>query len=150
MLNAARRASATSLRACLAAGASVNATHKDESLLHLAMRGDKYDDGAACALLLDAGALAHARDGCQSTPLHYAAAYGRVHCASLLLNAGADPAAKTRAGATPAMIARNAGHGQLAAWLLDVEACCHPRWRGLRREWLLALLGGAVAAPPRT
>jgi ankyrin repeat protein len=47
------------------------------------------------------------------TALHVAAAYGYIHSARLLLDAGADPAARTSDGLTPAELAMANGHHDL-------------------------------------
>lgn len=54
------------------------------------------------------------------TALHVAAAYGYARSARLLLDAGADPAARTSDGLTPAEIAMANGHHDLAE-ILDVS-----------------------------
>jgi ankyrin repeat protein/mono/diheme cytochrome c family protein len=45
--------------------------------------------------------LVNAKDATGSTLLHHAAAFGAIETVSLLLDAGADPAARNRAGSTP-------------------------------------------------
>ncbi|MBC6464475.1 ankyrin repeat domain-containing protein [Actinomadura alba] len=48
------------------------------------------------------------------TALHFAAAYGDMRSARLLLDAGADPAARTLNGLTPADMAMGNGHHDVA------------------------------------
>lgn len=45
--------------------------------------------------------LVNAKDAAGSTPLHHAAAFGAIGTLTVLLDAGADPAAKNRGGSTP-------------------------------------------------
>jgi ankyrin repeat protein len=54
------------------------------------------------------------------TALHVAAAYGYVRSARFLLDAGADPAARTSDGLTPAEMATANGHHDLVE-ILDVS-----------------------------
>ena len=56
-----------------------------------------------------------------STPLHYAANYGRSSIANLLLQANANPTAVDKCGHNPAQYAKQQGHGDLAARLLEAE-----------------------------
>ena len=60
-------------------------------------------------------------DDTGSTPLHYAALYGKSSIANLLLQANASPTAVDRSGRTPAQRAKQQGHGDLAARLLEAE-----------------------------
>jgi ankyrin repeat protein len=53
------------------------------------------------------------------TPLHLAARYGHAGAARRLLDAGADPAARSDGGETAADVARAAGHLELAATLTE-------------------------------
>ena len=140
LVNAVRCCNAPALRALLAAGASPNLVHEGETLLHLAIYSDKRDDGACCAALLAAGASANAPSGhMDTTPLLEAAMYGRAHCASVLLAAGADGSAESLIGAkerTPTRLT-------FVAWVQQVEAATR-RWRGLRRTWVSVWCRGAV------
>jgi ankyrin repeat protein len=52
-----------------------------------------------------------------TTPLHLAARYGHTAAARRLIDAGADPAARSDDGDTAADLARAAGHTELAAML---------------------------------
>ena len=56
-----------------------------------------------------------------STPLHYAAYYGKSSIANLLLQSNASPTAVDKYGRTPAQCAKQRGHGDLAARLLEAE-----------------------------
>ena len=56
-----------------------------------------------------------------STPLHTAAFYGKSSIANLLLQANASPTAVNKNGRTAAHYAKQQGHGDLAARLLEAE-----------------------------
>ena len=56
-----------------------------------------------------------------STPLLYAARYGKSSIANLLLRVNASPTAVNKYGRTPAQYAKQNGHGDLAAMLLEAE-----------------------------
>ena len=56
-----------------------------------------------------------------STPLHWAAYNGKSSIATLLLQANASPTAVDKYGYTPAQSAKQEGHGDLAARLLEAE-----------------------------
>ena len=56
-----------------------------------------------------------------STPLHYAARYGKSSIANLLVQVNASPTAVDNGGDTPAQDAKQYGHGDLAAMLLEAE-----------------------------
>ena len=55
------------------------------------------------------------------TPLHCAAHKGETSIANLLLQANASPTAVNKDGDTPAQYAKQRGHGDLAARLLEAE-----------------------------
>ena len=55
------------------------------------------------------------------TPLPLAARYGKSSIANLLLQANASPTAVDKYGKTPAQDAKQKGHGDLAARLLEAE-----------------------------
>ena len=55
------------------------------------------------------------------TPLHFAAYNGKSSIANLLLQANASPTAVDKYGGTPAQYAKQQGHGDLAARLLEAE-----------------------------
>ena len=56
-----------------------------------------------------------------STPLHVAAYSGETSIANLLLQANASPTAVNKYGDTPAQYAKQQGHGDLAAMLLEAQ-----------------------------
>ena len=56
-----------------------------------------------------------------STPIHWAAFYGKSSIANLLLQANARPTAVNKDGRTPALYAKQQGHGNLAVMLLEAE-----------------------------
>ena len=56
-----------------------------------------------------------------STPLHWAARNDKSSIANLLLQANASPSAVDKYGRTPAQCAKQRGHGDLAARLLEAE-----------------------------
>ena len=53
--------------------------------------------------------------------MHIAAFYGNSSIANLLMQADASPTAVSKGGETPAQYAKQRGHGDLAARLLDAE-----------------------------
>ena len=53
--------------------------------------------------------------------MHWAAFYGKSSIANLLLQANASPTAVDKNGCTPAQCAKQRGHGDLAAMLLEAE-----------------------------
>ena len=55
------------------------------------------------------------------TPLHFAAWNGKSSISNLLLKANASPPAADKYGKTPAQLAKQCGHGDLAARLLEAE-----------------------------
>ena len=75
---------------------------------------------SVAAQLLQAGASVSAVDNYGSTPMHWAAFYGKSSIANLLLKANARPTAVNNDGRTPAQYAKR-GHGDLAAMLLEAE-----------------------------
>ena len=77
---------------------------------------------AVAAQLLQAGASVSAVDNVYGqTPLHIAALHGKSSIANLLLQANASPTAVNKDGRTPAQYAKQRGHGDLAARLLEAE-----------------------------
>ena len=53
--------------------------------------------------------------------MHWAAGSGKSSIANLLLQANASPTAVDKYGDTPAQLAKQRGHGDLAAMLLEAE-----------------------------
>ncbi|HEX9581427.1 MAG TPA: ankyrin repeat domain-containing protein [Gemmatimonadales bacterium] len=73
--------------------------------------------------LLQQGADANAAQGDGMTALHWAAVHGNAGMATLLISAGAHPAAVTRLGGyTPLHLASKEGHGLVIAALLQAGA----------------------------
>ena len=82
--------------------------------LHAAVAGNDTD---TCRRLLDHGAPADERQHGGFTPLHGAAQNGNAEVISMLLERGANPRALTDEGKPAAILAREAGHTQLASRL---------------------------------
>ena len=81
-----------------------------------------YGKEAIPAQILQAGASASAVDNDYGrTPRHIAALHGKSSMANLLLQANASPTAVDNGGDTPAQLAKQQGHGDLAARLLEAE-----------------------------
>ena len=77
---------------------------------------------AVAAQLLQAWASVSAVDNVYgSTPMHYAALNGKSSIANLLLQTNANHTAVDKYGDTPAQDAKQQGHGDLAARLLEAE-----------------------------
>ena len=55
------------------------------------------------------------------TPLHWAARNGKPSIANQLFQANASPTAVNKYGCTTAQLAKQRGHGDLAAMLLEAE-----------------------------
>ena len=69
--------------------------------------------------MIEANAYVNAVDTYKSTPLHYAAGYGRAAVADLLLDANASLTATDYLGDTPAQSAERYGHHDLAKRLRE-------------------------------
>jgi len=114
-------ASAELVRACLQAGADVNAlVGHGHTILH---RAAMWADGAVIALLLQAGADVNARDDDDETPLHLAAENSNLAAVTILLEAGADVHA--RGGywpSTPLHVAARHEGAEVVNALLDAGA----------------------------
>ena len=94
----------------------------ENTALHAAAAG-----GAGRALikrLLDAGMEVDAPQSGGFTGLHEAAGTGNEDLLRLMLDAGASPGTMTREGKAPAMLAREAGHEEIAR-LLDARRRAH-------------------------
>lgn len=87
---------------------------KGAAALHCAaLCADDHNALQCVRLLLDAGAVADAKDQCRFTPLHHVASQsGKAGVAELLLQHGAEANAKNLWGVTPLHIA--AEYGQVA------------------------------------
>jgi len=111
------------IAACLAlVGARASGQERPDLRVREAARNG--DVAAVRALLLEpAGrAAVDARDVAGATALHEAVERGDLEMASLLLEAGADPAALTRYRVTPLALAASAGRADLVGLLLDAGA----------------------------
>ena len=111
------------IRACLAAGANLNARNENGSTpLHIAVWHG--NDPAVVATLLDAGANPNAEDENGRTPLHLAAGYNDSHdVTAVLVDAGADPNARDSHGSTPLHLAAAiTTNPAVVATLLDAGA----------------------------
>jgi len=69
--------------------------------------------------LLGKGAEVNAKTSDGATPLHKAAAAGKLDITQILVEAGADPALKTSRGETPGDLAGRKGHGRVEKYLLS-------------------------------
>ncbi|MGE3277862.1 MAG: ankyrin repeat domain-containing protein [Vicinamibacterales bacterium] len=119
--DAAMRGDLDAVRTLLRDGADVNQAAGDGTTpLHwAAMRSDR----ALADVLLYAGANVKATTRLGAyTPLHLAASAGASDVVAALLDAGADPAARTTTGATPLMLASQAGSVEAVTRLLDKGA----------------------------
>ena len=86
--------------------------------LHSAVANADTDVSLAIARrLLDAGADPDARQAGGWTPIHSAAAHGRLPLTRLLLERGADSAPVSEDGRTPVEMARESGHVEVAKLL---------------------------------
>jgi ankyrin repeat protein len=113
--------SADAARALLAAGADPNVRSRNEMSvmpIHSAVAG-RHGDMLAALVAAGAEVNVAQRDGW--TPLHGAAQHGDVATVDLLLEAGADAAARNDDGITAADLADRAGHSALATRLGELE-----------------------------
>jgi uncharacterized protein len=107
LVEAAKTANATTLRALLQKGADVNSAEPDgTTALHWA---SYRDDGDSADLLIRAGAKVDAANDLGATPLWTASLNGSEPMVRRLLAAGANPNAALLAGETPVMVAARAG-----------------------------------------
>ena len=83
--------------------------------LHASMAGKCDTDGVAA--ILEAGADVNAAGEQGYTPFHLAASRGNRRLAEMLIEKGANERALLEDGRTAAQIAREHGHGEMAAWL---------------------------------
>jgi uncharacterized protein len=115
---AAAFADAATVKLLLEAGADpqqVAATPMRNQALHAVLALAK--DPEIIRLLIARGADANAVQTAGYRPLHEAAAAGRLDLVQMLLDAGADPAARCDRGKTAADYARERGHAEVAATL---------------------------------
>ena len=99
LIGACRRADRPAAGTLLAAHPELRDRLRDDEMI---CRAAADGNTAAAELLLDLGARLTTRGGgMDAPPLHWAAWWGRVGTARLLLDRGADPAAPNPAGATP-------------------------------------------------
>lgn len=96
-------------RILIYAGAEVNARDSEgQTPLHfISPVGNRDQTDIMARLLLDYGAKCEAEDEDGRTPLHNAVQLGDVSRVRVLLEAGADPDARTRKGETPADLAES-------------------------------------------
>ncbi|KAJ1676094.1 SPT3 Dosage dependent suppressor of Ty-induced promoter mutations-like protein, partial [Spiromyces aspiralis] len=73
--------------------------------------------GKLASLLISHASPIDAQDRGGYTPLHFAACFGRIEIAVLLLNYGASPLVKAHSGATPLDLARSNNHDQICLLL---------------------------------
>lgn len=109
-------------RALIAAGASPNVTENSrcETPLHRAAAENNAD---IITVLIEAGALAAARDEDSYTPLHVAVMAAAGAAVKVLLEKGrADPNAVSGDGETPLQMAEAAGNQEIRAMLLAAGA----------------------------
>jgi len=109
----------------LTAGANVNATDKDGTtpLMHAACADRRFKETVEAYrlrnlnVLLQNGADVNTKNNRGLSALHYAARLGVPSVNKLLLEAGANPTAKTNDGKTPADMAKEAGYDDVVAIL---------------------------------
>ena len=107
LIEAAKAADATAVRALVAAGADVNTAQSDgATALHWAAYLEDIDTSA---LLIRAGADVNRANDLGVTPLLMASTNGHAELVEALLAAGADPDAALPSGETPLMAASRAG-----------------------------------------
>lgn len=115
LIDAARRADTTAVRALLKAGADVNAPQDDGArALHWAAH---WDDVEMAELLLDARASVNAANELGATPLWLACLNGSPAMVDKLLKAGADPNIALLSGETPLMTAARTGSAEVVKLL---------------------------------
>lgn len=108
---------AEAARILINGGADVNAEARNAMRvrpLHSAASARNLD---AARLLLEHGANVNARQHGGWVPIHSAAQNGDRNMIELLLKHGADPSRANDQGQTPAAVARDKGHGAVAALL---------------------------------
>lgn len=111
---------AEAVRALLDGGASVAARTSNflaNQPLHAAAASGWPHVHEICALLITAGADANDAQHGGNRPIHTAAFKGDRRLAEMLLDAGADPAARNDEGKSPADLAEAQGYAELGALL---------------------------------
>ncbi|TXH70070.1 MAG: hypothetical protein E6Q88_08675 [Lysobacteraceae bacterium] len=107
------------LRALIAHGADLNATHAGMTPLIAATRDSWHGRPEAVMTLLTNGADPRIADGEGNTPLHHAARSSDPGVAALLRDAGADIDPLNHDFATPLAVACTVGNWRLARFLLE-------------------------------
>jgi uncharacterized protein len=116
LVDAAKNADRTAVRALIAKGVDVNAAEADGTTpLHWASYRDDLDTADA---LLRAGARVNPANDLGATPLWIASLNGSAAMVRRLLQAGANPNAALLAGETPLMVASRSGSADVAEQLL--------------------------------
>jgi len=125
LVDAARNADRSAVRALVTQGADVNAADADgTTALHWA---SYHDDGESADLLLRAGARVNAANDLGATPLWLASENGSAAMVARLLQAGANPNAALLPGETPVMVASRAGKADIVEQLLAKGAVVNAR-----------------------
>lgn len=142
---AAERSDLAAARALLEAGADPNrADPGGDRPLHQAANAGAAESPEMVRLLLAFGADPGALNSTRHSPLHCAAALGDAETCELLLDAGADPEARSLFGEKPFDMA---GHPTSRA---RIEALLLARRERMEIEELLTESGPARPAPPRS
>lgn len=117
--------------------------------IHKACKDGDYDQAKE---LLDADAtIVNEPDGSGNTPLHCAAAYGRVKIAALLIERGADVALRNPGGKTAAEIAEFNGYLDLAKRLRKGDFPASdglPDQRGSAVATQIGITGTSISTAP--
>jgi ankyrin repeat protein len=115
LIEAARNADKTAVRALLEKKIDVNATEADgTTALHWASYRDDLD---SANLLIRAGARVNAANDLGATPLWTASLNGSAAMVRMLLEAGANPNAALLLGETPVMVASRSGNPDIVEQL---------------------------------
>ena len=138
-----RRALLLALAAALAADAPIGAATSSSAVADAAMARDR----AAVRTLLQQGGDVSAAQGDGMTALHWAATYGDVELAEMLLYAGANARATTRLGAfTPLHVASRNGAADIVSRLVGASADVEARTSTGATPLMLAAASGSVEA----
>ena len=131
------------LAGTLAVGASLRAWDASSAVADAAMARDR----AAVRTLLQQGGDVSAAQGDGMTALHWAATYGDVELAEMLLYAGANARATTRLGAfTPLHVASRNGAADVVSRLVGAGADVEARTSTGDTPLMLAAASGSVEA----